>query len=207
MASISASWRLIEGVLWENAHSVYRALRGPVSDTQLRRLEKRLPGKLPRDFVKSLRVHDGMRDSHSGDARLFDYWAFLPVSEILHQWRMMTDLQAECEFEGNQFTDTPRLKNDAHWRPGWVPFMDADGDKLVIDLDPGPEGKVGQVFEWYNYGGSPMEVLADSFSDWLADLAMRFSKRQFRLSERGHIWLPIEEEEREPSTLATRRRR
>jgi cell wall assembly regulator SMI1 len=192
MASVSASWQMIEGVLRENAHSVFLALRKPATDTQLRRLESKLGTRLPTDFARSWKIHDGLRDSYLGQVRLFNNWAFLPLNSVLAVWKMITDLQAECEFGGCQFKVTPRIKNDAHWRAGWVPFMDADGDKVVLDLDPGPKGKVGQVFEWSNSGSFPMRLLADSFGDWLSQIAERFSKRQFRLSEYGDIWLEDE---------------
>lgn len=180
---------MIDDVLRENANSVYCALRKPVSDVQLRQFQSRLGAKLPVDFVQSLKVHDGLRDSYLGQIRLFDTWALLPVREISMEWKSMTALQAECGFGGCQFKVNSRIKNDAHWRPGWVPFMDADGDKLVIDLDPGKKGKIGQVFKWSNSGSFPTSLLADSFGEWLADVAERFAKRQFRLDEAGAIWL------------------
>src|SRR5262245_32493978 len=189
MASVGASWRQIEEVLWENAHSVFQALRKPASRDQIQRLERKLEAKLPRDFVKSLLIHDGLRQSYLGLNRLFNYWALLPVSAIFQVWKMMTDLQAECNFGGDQFITTPQIKNDAHWRWGWIPFMDADGDKLVIDLDPGPKGKVGQIIEWSNSGSFPMTVLADTFADWLSDVADAFHKRRFQLTEYGRISL------------------
>jgi cell wall assembly regulator SMI1 len=83
MGGFAASWRVIEGVLWENAHSLYRALRKPATDAQVARLVKLLPVKLPRDFVQSLKTHDGLRDSYLGQNRLFDYNALLPVSGII----------------------------------------------------------------------------------------------------------------------------
>jgi cell wall assembly regulator SMI1 len=192
MASVAASWRLIEDVLYENAHSVFLALRKPASDTQLRRVETKLAARLPRDFVQSWKIHDGLRDSYCGQNRLFNYWAFLPLSAILTAWKIMTDLQEECRSGGCQFEVTPRIKNDAHWRVGWVPFLDSDGDRVVIDLDPGPGGRVGQVFEWSHSGSYPMRLLADSFGEWLSGIAERFSKRQFRLDEFGGFWLDSE---------------
>jgi cell wall assembly regulator SMI1 len=192
MATIAASWRVMEEVLCENAHSVFRALRKPATDAQLRRVESKLGVRLPKDFVQLWKIHDGLRDSFLGPIRLFDYWAFLPLDAIVEVWKTMTELQADCGFGGCQFEVTPRIKNDAHWRSGWVPFLDADGDKVVLDLDPGPKGKRGQVFEWSNSGSFPMRLLADSFSDWLSGIAERFSKRQFRLNEFGAIWMDNE---------------
>jgi cell wall assembly regulator SMI1 len=189
MSGVAASWRTIEGVLWENAHSLYRALRKPATDAQIARLANLVPAKLSRDFVQSLKTHDGLRDSHLGQNRLFDYNALLPVSAIITEYKMLCSLQAECGFPGGQAGGDSGVRNDAHWRPGWVPIMDADGDKLVLDLDPAPGGSVGQVFKWSNTGSSPLRVLAQSFGKWLAGLAEALSKRRFGLDERGGIWL------------------
>jgi hypothetical protein len=41
--------------------------------------------------------------------------------------------------------------------------MDADGDKLVLDLDPAPGGTNGRVFEWSSTGGTFNPVLGSSF--------------------------------------------
>src|SRR5581483_1886564 len=183
------SWRTIEGVLGENAHSVYRALRKSASDASLARLAKYLPAQLPHDFVQSLKIHDGLRNSYLGPVRLFDYYALLPVSAILTVYRMMCDLQCKCDFGGTQAKCDPAIRNDTYWRPGWVPILDADGDKLVLDLDPAAGGVVGQVFEWSNTGSTPNRVLASSFGEWLEELSEVFRKGRFKLDEFGGIWL------------------
>lgn len=189
MASIAESWRVIEGVLWENAHSLYRALRKPATDTQIARLAKLIPAKLPRDFVQSLKIHDGLRDFYLGNNRLFDYNALLPVSAIIAEYKFICRLQAEHPIRGSQTGADAAIRNDARWRPGWIPIMDADGDKLVLDLDPAPRGAVGQVFEWSNTGSQQLRVLAPSFGAWLAGLADALSNRRFGLDEFGGIWL------------------
>jgi molybdopterin molybdotransferase len=189
LAGVSHSWRTIESVLWENAHSVYRALRKPASDAQIARLAKLVPIRLPRDFVRSLKIHDGLRHSHLGRTRLFDYNALLPVSAIIDEYRSMCSLQTERELGGAPAGGDPVIRNDAHWRPGWLPIMDADGNKLVLDLDPAPGGTCGQVFQWYNTGSTPQRVQAPSFGQWLAELAEAFGKRRFRLDQFGRIWL------------------
>jgi cell wall assembly regulator SMI1 len=189
MAGVAASWRIIVGVLWENAHSVYRALRRPATDAQLARLAKLVPAKLPRDFVQSLKTHDGLRDSYLGQNRLFDYYALMPVSAIIAEYKMICELEALDPVGGSQSGADEGVRNDARFRPGWVPFMDADGDKLVLDLDPAPGGTYGQVFEWSSTGSTHNRVLASSFGEWLAGLAEALSKRRFGLDEFGGIWL------------------
>src|SRR4051812_4799985 len=188
MAGVAASWRTIEGVLWENAHSLYRALRKPATDAQVARLA-RLPAKLPRDFVKSLKTHDGLRGSYLGQNRLFDYNALLPVDGIISEYRMLCRHQEQFPDVTGVAGHDPEIRVDARWRPGWVPFLDADGDKLVLDLDPAPGGSAGQVFQWYGNGATRMRVLAPSFGGWLASLAEALSKRWFGLDELGGIWL------------------
>jgi cell wall assembly regulator SMI1 len=186
---VAQSWRTIEEVLWENAHSVYRALRNPVSAAQLARLVNLIPAKLPRDFVQSLKIHDGLRDSYLGLVRLFDYFALMPVNAIVAEYKMICELQTSYPVGGSQAGAEAAIRNDARFRAGWVPFMDADGDKLVLDLDPAPGGTVGQVFRWCNTGSTRLEVMAASFGEWLAALAEALVKRRFGLDEYGGIWL------------------
>jgi hypothetical protein len=102
MAAIAASWRTIEAVLWENAHSVFRALRGPVTDAQLARLGRVVPARLPRDFVQSHRTHDGLRNSYLGLNRLFDYYALMPVSAIIAEHKILWGLQAQDPVGGRR---------------------------------------------------------------------------------------------------------
>jgi cell wall assembly regulator SMI1 len=189
MADVAASWGIIEGVLWENAHSVYRALRKPATDVQLARLTRLVPNKLPREFVQSLRIHDGLRDSYLGQNRLFDYYSLMPVSAIIAEYKGICNLEALDPIGGSWAGADAGVRNDLRFRPGWVPFMDADGDKLVLDLDPAPGGTYGQVFKWSNTGSTFNRLLATSFGEWLAGLAEALSKRRFGLDEFGGFWL------------------
>jgi len=90
---------------------------------------------------------------------------------------------------GCQLTKDKRIKGDRWWRPGWLPFTDANGDMLVIDTDPSPRGTSGQVFKFYNSGGRSLQVVAASFAEWLSSLADELEARRFRLDEYGGIWL------------------
>jgi cell wall assembly regulator SMI1 len=115
MAGVAASWRTIEGVLWENAHSLYRALRRPAMDRQIGRLARLVPARLPRDFVQSLKTHDGLRDSYLGQNRLFDYYALMPMSVCQPYY-----LQREKAITGS---DKGCSLARAGWFTSWATFF------------------------------------------------------------------------------------
>lgn len=187
MQRVESSWKLIDEVLWEHAHSVYKALRKPASDVSIRRLEKTLGTSLPADFRQSLSIHDGL--SESGQPCLFDGKLLLSTKRIAEEWSMRCKVHGDDDPGGCPNTKDKRIKNDRWWRPGWIPFMDQDGDMLLIDLDPGPGGKRGQLFKFRNSGGRPRQVVASTFKAWLSAVADELTARNFKLSEYGDIWL------------------
>src|SRR5262249_52320000 len=116
--------------------------------------------------------------------------SLLPASRIEYWWDLHCRGQREDGFGGNPFTRTRKIKNDIRWRERWVPVMeDLGGDHLVLDLDPGPTGKRGQLFPWYNNGSTTMHVVADSYAAWLDAVAEELACRRFTLDELGSIRL------------------
>jgi cell wall assembly regulator SMI1 len=189
MRTVAASWKVIEEVLRENANSVFRALRKPASRGDLKRLAAAFPRhKLPSDLLQSLAIHDGLDDSYLGNNRLFDYWALLPAAAMVDAAKVQRDRMEMLKEDGVNRRVKPGgpVKTDLQWRDGWIPFMDAGGDKLVIDLDPGPRGRVGQVIKFYN-AENRLPLIAPSFRAWLSTLADRLGPREFQLDEYGGI--------------------
>jgi cell wall assembly regulator SMI1 len=54
------------------------------------------------------------------------------------------------------------------WSLLWIPILDAEGEKIQIDLDPAPGGKVGQVIDTSECG---YRVLARNFREFMAQYA------------------------------------
>ncbi|CAN5501847.1 hypothetical protein BH11PLA2_BH11PLA2_03580 [soil metagenome] len=65
--------------------------------------------------------------------------------------------------------------------------MESNGDYNILDLEPGPTGKMGQVLLWSNYGHHPVTVIATSFGDWLDQVATELIARNFTLDVTGGI--------------------
>jgi cell wall assembly regulator SMI1 len=154
MRRVATAWKVIESVLKENAHSAYKALRGPASAPDIRALEELIGTRLPQTLVSSLRIHDGMQPG----VNLVNYNSLLPVAEIGRWWRIT--MGNRWDGPGPGLIDRKRIKGDFRWREGWVPIaVDAGGNLLACDLDHGPTGTRSQVFPWQNYGSPPPKVI------------------------------------------------
>jgi cell wall assembly regulator SMI1 len=183
MRRVATSWKVIESVLEENAHSVFKALRPPARLADVRKLENLVGTKLPQTLVASLRIHDGMQDT----VEFFDFIRLLPAARMAEWWRVSRENPWEG-YTGPQYNHGRRIKGALRWREGWVPIAsDAGGNLLGIDLDPGPAGTRSQVFAWHNYGSPPPRVLADSYAAWLDAVAEEMFHRRFTLNEWGGI--------------------
>jgi cell wall assembly regulator SMI1 len=183
MRRVATSWKVIEGVLKEHAHSAYDALRPPAYLAGIRDLEHLIGTRLPQALLRSLRLHDGMEEEH-----FVDFMSLLPVAEMGKWWRITTD--NPWDDPGPRLLDGKRIKGDLRWRRRWVPVaVEAGGDLLGVDLDPGPAGTRGQVFAWQNNGSPPPKVVAASYAGWLDAVAEALLHRRFTLDEWGGIHL------------------
>ncbi len=184
MRRVATAWKVIEGVLRENAQSAYKALRPPARMADIHELEELIGTRLPQACVSSLRIHDGMRPG----VDLVDYNSLLSVPEMAMWWRIAMD--NPWGDPGPRLVDGKRIKGDLRWRPRWVPLaVDAGGNLMAIDLDPGPAGARGQVFPWQNYGTPSPKVVAPSYATWLDAVAEELLRRRFTLDEWGGIHL------------------
>ncbi len=178
MQRIADAWQRIEAALLRRAPELSRALAPPATRAHLRRLEKALGLPLPRDLAASLRIHNGMTRSYLGENRFFNYEALLSTDNILDRWKALKSLLDQKIFSeaGCPVTKTRKLKNDAWWRPAWVPITDSDGDGYFVDLDPPVLGTPGQVFYFYNAGARPRRVVAGSYLEWLEMVATKLGR-------------------------------
>src|SRR5262249_46248996 len=124
MRRVATSWKVIEGVLKENAHSAYNALRPPASVANIRKLEELIGTRLPQALVSSLRIPDGMR----AGVDLVDYNSLLPVVEMGKRWRITMD--NPWDDPGPRLIDGQRVKGDLRWRQRWVPIAVEAGGNL-----------------------------------------------------------------------------
>lgn len=185
MRRIETSWRILEEVFREHAHSVYRNLRKPASAASLAHLERTIGRPIPAPLRRSLLIHDGIRERPF--TPFFNGAGLLSARAIAGEWRMRRDVHAAADPGGPDDHD-PRIKGDLWWRPGWLPITAQDGDYHALDLDPAPDGRPGQVFLFWNSGGG-RRVIADGYGRWLDHIAGLYHARRFGFNEYGHLWM------------------
>ena len=164
---LAENWRRI--VAWYEAKAQPGTLHLPpgASEEALRAAEVQLGLRLPDDLRSFYRLHDGLGGS----------W-FLHYGEFLSLGNLAMQLGWYAEMERTQDPADPLYQTKAlsgpikpvWWSSRRLPVTDNSGDHTMIDLDPPPEGTVGQVIA-YDHEVGPTRVLAPSFSAWLARIA------------------------------------
>lgn len=186
MRRVATSWKVIRARFKEHAHSTFLSLRPPATKAAIAELEAKLGVELPAAVKASYRVHDGMGYGQT----LGNYHRLCPLQNVAGWWRIARADPWPDEFQPPKLGDNRRLRTDRRWRDGWVPLMDtAGGDLMCLDLDPGPRGKRGQMFRWYNNGLTRMRVLAGSFAELLDRLAAELEAYRFTFTDYGALQL------------------
>lgn len=135
--------------------------------------------KLPEDFKEHLMMFNEYQS-----VVFFEYKA-LSISEIYDNWRLLTSLKSQGEFE---FLTPWYIKEKAPvkfswWEEGWIPFAEDDNGNLIcIDLVPNKKGEKGQIFYWETVGGPGMPE-AKSFIDFVKDYRKALEKGKFNFDK------------------------
>ena len=181
--SVHEYWEKIDTLLNEVAPWVYETLAPPATDAEIAYLQEKIPLDIPPAFIDSLRIHNGQLDE-SRFHPFFDYQHLLSCQEIVAGY----DMHCSCfeEEEVLDFIDESScklIKRNLVWSQGWLPFTESEGDCLVLDLDPGPAGKAGQVF-FRPHDDSPAEIIiTTSYRDWLAALTEKLEKGMYQVDD------------------------
>ena len=186
MTDIVATWQRIDEWLNRNAPEVGQGLRPGATEEQVAATEQTLGVVFPEDVRQSYRCHDGQGlDPMLGCAVGGGFVTggdFLSLDGIVDQWKVWKDLLDSDTFDGMASDPQPGVKSD-WWNPKWVPIThDGSGNHFCLDLDPAPGGKIGQIITMW-HDGSEREVIDDSFSDWLSQLANEYERGEWVYSE------------------------
>lgn len=150
---------------------------------EIAKLSAKVGYELPEDFQDFL--------AHFNEYQSVAFFEFkaLGISDIYDNWRLLTSLKQQGEFEHL----TPwYIKEKAPvkfkwWHEGWIPFAEDDNGNLIcIDLAPTKRGNKEQIFYWETVGGPGMPQ-AKSFSDFLKSYKKSLEKGRFTYDETAGI--------------------
>lgn len=162
----------------------------PVTEEDLAAVEEELGVALPPDLRALYGVADGDGELINP---LFDRHPWFSLAEIGNQDDEWLDISQEWQYEPWRRTvfDTQPANavRRSPLRPGWIRFADdTGGNWLAVDMDPGPNGRPGQVIAiGVDYAEGPTYV-ADSLTTFLRRLVEALERGDYRRHDKS-LWI------------------
>ena len=176
-------WERIKYWMNKNAPQLINLLNTGISDASLIEFEVKLQEKIPEDFKKFYKIHNGQdRDGEY----LVDGEELLSIERILEEWNVWKGILDSNGFQENgvQYTSEPEkgIKND-WWNNKWIPITyDGGGNHICIDLDPTEDGKRGQIIRMW-HDSPERELIANSFKEWIGNYSENLNSGKYIYSE------------------------
>jgi cell wall assembly regulator SMI1 len=106
------------------------------------------------------------------------------ASEIAERWKIVTEIDEDERSH-------PAPGQGPWWKTSCIPFTDAGGNMLCVDMDPNLRDQVGEVV--CHVHDSEIECgLGASFGDWLSSVADRLDGGRFHIDQYGYLQLDYE---------------
>lgn len=182
----------IKKLLDEKAPKISSSLQQPVSDVLIQKLENLVKEKLPNDFIKLYKEHNGL---DSNKLVNFAYGIpFIPLEKSIKN----------IEFYKNQYNNDilkyadSEIKNEYTFSSKRIPIGDDNGTTLLcVDLDPSPKGIFGQII-LIDYEFNIAIKLNNSIEEYIKQFETDLIQNKYSLQEDalddGNHWLdPIRE--------------
>jgi cell wall assembly regulator SMI1 len=182
-AVIPRLWQSIERVLQAHAPEAAATLAPPATDEEIADLEAAIWVSLPEDLRLSLKVHNGQNDPTRCHA-FTDEGILLGTQQIADRWRMVTEID---ESEGSRAAPG----QGPWWKTTCIPFTDAEGNMLCVDMDEALGDRIGEVV-CHVHDSEIERGLGASYAHWLSSVAGRLEAGLFRVDDYGHLWLDRE---------------
>lgn len=164
-------WQEIEA--WNDIHkntALGSYLNDPASDQEIDDLNTQLGGRLPVDFLDSLRRHNGTVcwTTKFCDGCLFDAKSLLST---LHEMRGVAKDLIDANIRDGYGDDSPLNTSGSVkstlWSDDWIPFHATDWSETCFDFDPDVGGEMGQIIS-VNWEGNSVSVVAKNYVEFLA---------------------------------------
>jgi cell wall assembly regulator SMI1 len=154
---VAEVWQKLESRLDAKAGT-----RDPADERSIRNLLDYVTDDIPKEFIDSLRRHDGAEDLNG--------YELFSIDKLLEVRKHLLEQLHSGSFEGRSVDPkiaASRMIEPDWWNAGWIPFAAKGPDKILfMDQFPGKDGTEGQILEWEASRG-PVKITGDSFVAWL----------------------------------------
>lgn len=162
----------------------------PASEEDLDAVEERLGFAFPPDLRALYGIADG--EGYEITNSIFDRHPWHSLDEIGDEdedWLLALDWEYEPQRSVIFDADPPNAVRRSVLRPGWIQFAnDTGGNWLAVDMDPGPEGRPGQVIAiGVDHTDGPLYV-ADSVTTFLRRLVEALERGDYRVHDKN-LWI------------------
>jgi cell wall assembly regulator SMI1 len=113
----------------------------------------------------------------------------LPTEEIVDRHNLMNnEIAQEWREQGIDLSEGEAVGpvKPMLWNERWIPFAERGMDYLCLDLDPQPDGQIGQVI-YYRREPEPVEWVAENLRSLMSTIAQRLEQGDFKLDQRQQI--------------------
>ncbi len=181
------SYARLERWLAMHRPAILANLLPPAHDKELRLLETTIGASLPPSLVNLYRWRNGQLDLGRGG--VFYGLAFLNISDAIMEWETWNEVSEDLSeidmgcLDESQSSVVPGVVKERYVNRLWIPFAhDWGGNHIGVDLDPGPNGRVGQVI---NFGRDEEAkfVLGQTVDEFIDRIATELEAGNFVIDE------------------------
>jgi cell wall assembly regulator SMI1 len=176
---IPSIWNRFENWLTKNAPHLPAELNASASEDAISKLEKKISGTLPKEYIEFLKIHNGQNRESEG---LIDTEEILSTKRVIEEWSVWKELLDKGDFKDSQSQADKGIKPD-WWNSKWIPITyDGSGNHYCIDLDPDKGGTSGQIIRMW-HDSAERELIANSFKEWISNYVNDLEKGKYVYSE------------------------
>lgn len=159
------------------------SLNDGASDEDFAELETVLGFALPDEFKEIYRIHNGSKNENA-----FVDGEWLSIQQISTDYTMWKELYDAGDFEedGEDMGCEPThsaIKSDFWFNPKWIPLTSNGADGKMIDLDPTPDGKIGQIIHMI-HDAYARELIAPSLKAFFEQFANDLENDEYLIHKR-----------------------
>jgi cell wall assembly regulator SMI1 len=178
-ADIPSIWNRFENWLTKNASHLTSELNTAASEDDIAKLEKKIGGKLPKEYIEFLKIHNGQNRDSEG---LIDTEELLSTERVIEEWSVWKELLDKGDFNDSKSESDDGIKSD-WWNSKWIPITyDGSGNHYCIDIDPDKSGTSGQIIRMW-HDSAERELISRSFKEWISSYVNDLEKGKYVYSE------------------------